>query len=166
MTMHLFISISMLIHILVDAASGVLKVEVKIPVDQDSIKLVIFLEFDWDTFDQEEPMCQCQSWNRHLFDCFWFCCLFVASVSLFSRYICDWTTCQCQSWKRHLSANLWERECPQVSGFFPCQCTGWQHYYISTSVASVLRHHYISGTTNIPLISILSTSWREAIFMS
>ena len=46
MTMHLFISISMLIHILVDAASGVLKVEVKIPVDPDSIKLVIFLEFD------------------------------------------------------------------------------------------------------------------------
>ena len=46
MIMHLFISISMLIHILVDAASGVLKVEVKIPVDQDSIKLVIFLEFD------------------------------------------------------------------------------------------------------------------------
>ena len=46
MTMHLFISISMLIHILVDAASGVLKVEVKIPVDQDSIKLVIFLPFD------------------------------------------------------------------------------------------------------------------------
>ena len=46
MTMHLFISISVLIHILVDAPSGVLKVEVKIPVDQDSIKLVIFLEFD------------------------------------------------------------------------------------------------------------------------
>ena len=55
MIAHLFISIDMLIHILVDSPRWVLKVEVKIP-DKESKEGILI-----DTIT-----CQCQSWRRHL----------------------------------------------------------------------------------------------------